>query len=56
VFFKVTEGQVADPTWDERLSKLTKKFGQIKDKAKDWAGKAGDTGSEPVEAPVTPSV
>src|SRR5699024_892658 len=36
VYFKVTEGQQPNPEWDARVSKVTKKFGQIKDKALDW--------------------
>ncbi len=38
VYFKAIEGQVPDPEWDERLSKASGKFRQIKDKASGWAG------------------
>jgi hypothetical protein len=56
VFFKVTEGQVADPVWDERLNKVSKKFGEIKDKARDWAGNSGSgAGPQPADIPATPS-
>lgn len=41
VYFKVTEGQQPNPEWDARLSKVTKKFGQIKDKALDWDREKG---------------
>lgn len=36
VYFKVTEGQEADPEWEARLEKLTGKFGELKTKALDW--------------------
>jgi hypothetical protein len=36
VFFKKIEGQVPDPTWDERLSKLSKKFVDLKNRAFGW--------------------
>lgn len=45
VYFKVTEGQEADPEWEARLEKLTGKFGELKDKALDWhnTNSASDT-------------
>ena len=36
VFFKVTEGQVADPEWEQRLEKLSDQFGELKEKALAW--------------------
>ena len=41
VFFKVTEGQEANPEWDEKLSSVSKKFGEIKTKAVDWDREKG---------------
>lgn len=36
VFFKVTEGQQADPEWEAKLDRLSGKFRQLKEKATDW--------------------
>ena len=36
VYFKVTEGQQPNPEWDDKLSNVSKKFGEIKTKALDW--------------------
>ncbi len=36
VFFKKIEGQVPDPAWDERLSSLSKKFVDLKNRAFGW--------------------
>ncbi|WP_395787255.1 hypothetical protein [Aquimonas sp.] len=33
VFFKVTEGQVPDPTWSNKLESMSDKFKELKDKA-----------------------
>jgi uncharacterized membrane protein len=41
VFAKVTEGQEPDPEWEARLDKVSKKFGEIKQKASDWAAGRG---------------
>ena len=38
VYFKAIEGQVPDAEWDERLSKASGKFRQIKDQAAGWTG------------------
>ena len=38
VYFKAIEGQVPDPTWDDRLSKASGQFRQIKDQAAGWTG------------------
>ncbi len=46
VFFTVTEGQDPDPEWEERLEKLSGKFGELKTKAAAWRG-AGQTGGVP---------
>ena len=36
VFFNVTEGQEANPEWEGKLDKVSKKFSELKDKAADW--------------------
>lgn len=41
VFAKVTAGQEPDPEWEARLDKVSKKFGEIKQKAADWAAGRG---------------
>ncbi len=48
VFAKVTEGQEPDPEWEARLDKVSKKFGEIKRKASDWAAGRGRS-AEPDE-------
>lgn len=40
VFFKVTEGQTANPEWEGRLEKLSGKFRSLREKAMTW-GAAG---------------
>jgi hypothetical protein len=44
VFFRTTAGQTPDPEWDAKLSGVSRKFAQIKDKAAGWAG-GGDATS-----------
>ena len=41
VFFKVTEGQQANPEWEGKLDGVSKKFGEIKTKAADWEREHG---------------
>ena len=41
VFFRTTAGQVPDPEWEARISGVSKKFVELKDKAVQWA--AGGT-------------
>jgi hypothetical protein len=36
VFFKVTEGQIANPEWDAKLASVSGKFGELKTKAREW--------------------
>ncbi len=36
VFFKVTEGQTANPEWEAKLDKLSSKFRELTEKAKTW--------------------
>ncbi len=59
VFFKVTEGQQANPEWEGKLDGASKKFSQFKDKARDWEREQGASktaGSEPPQggAPAAP--
>lgn len=37
VFVRVTEGQMPDPVWDERLTRASARFAEIKERAADWA-------------------
>jgi len=37
-FFKVTDGQEPNPEWATKLDGVSKKFGQLAQKAADWAG------------------
>ncbi len=41
VFFKVTEGQQANPEWEGKLDGVSKKFGELKGKAVDWEREHG---------------
>ncbi|WP_205596468.1 hypothetical protein [Wenzhouxiangella sp. XN201] len=41
VYFKVTEGQEPNPEWDDKLSSVSKKFGEMKTKAMDWDREKG---------------
>jgi hypothetical protein len=47
VFFKVTEGQVANPEWEAKLDGVSSKFSELADKAKSWDKK---------EAPSAPAI
>jgi hypothetical protein len=38
VFFRTTAGQAPDPEWDARISGVSRKFTELKDKAVQWAG------------------
>ncbi|AKS42806.1 hypothetical protein [Wenzhouxiangella marina] len=50
VFFKVTEGQQANPEWEGKLDGMSKKFGELKSKASDWDRSHGST-SKPSDEP-----
>ncbi|MEN1727776.1 MAG: hypothetical protein AAGJ52_04980 [Pseudomonadota bacterium] len=50
VFFKVTEGQQANPEWEGKLDGVSKKFGELKTKAADWEQTQGST-SKPTDEP-----
>lgn len=39
-YFQAIEGQTPDAEWESRLDGVSRKFGQMKDKAAKWAGKA----------------
>jgi len=41
VFFKVTEGQQANPEWEGKLDSASKKFSKFKDNALDWDREKG---------------
>jgi hypothetical protein len=38
VFFRTTAGQRPDPEWDARITGVSRKFSELKDKAVQWAG------------------
>jgi len=38
VFFRTTAGQLPDPEWDARISGVSRKFTELKDKAGQWMG------------------
>lgn len=48
-YFQAIEGQSPDPTWESRLDGVSRKFGQLKDKASSWVGAAPDVSDVPVE-------
>ena len=49
VYFKVTEGQEANPEWEAKLDKVSNKFGKLRDKARDWAGSQGKSDTPAAE-------
>jgi len=51
VFFKVTEGQQANPEWEGKLDGASKKFSQFKDKARDWEREQGASKTADSEPP-----
>jgi len=36
VYFRVIEGQTPDPAWEQRISEVSRKFRDLKDKAANW--------------------
>lgn len=50
VFFKVTEGQTANPDWEAKLDSISSKFGELKARARDY-GRA-----KPSPSPLSASV
>jgi hypothetical protein len=48
VYFRTTAGQRPDPEWDARISGVSKKFTELKDKAGQWmGGRAAPRGMDP---------
>ena len=43
VFFKVTEGQEPNPEWESKLEGVSKKFGELGRKAREWNAQQGST-------------
>jgi len=52
VYFKVTEGQVANPEWEAKLESVSSKFKKLKDKATTWPGDKQDPTARQAPAPV----
>ncbi len=52
VYFQTIEGQQPDPAWEARISSVSKKFNEMKDKAIAWMGSRGQ-GSGPAPLPPT---
>lgn len=46
-YFKVIEGQQPDPVWDQRLTGVSKKFVQLKEKASGWVASHSDVNDAP---------
>jgi hypothetical protein len=38
IYFKVIEGQTANPEWEEKPARISSKFNELKDKAPAWPG------------------
>jgi len=53
VYFRVIEGQQPDPEWDARITAVSRKFAEMKDKAIAWM--AGSAGRSASAAPLPPS-
>lgn len=47
VFFRTIEGQVPDPVWDQRLSEVSRKFRELKERAAQWMGGRSAGGTTP---------
>lgn len=53
-FFKVTEGQEANPEWESKLDGVSNKFGELKTKALNWKKPEPQTGTDtPAENPAS---
>lgn len=50
VFFKVTEGQTPNPEWESKLEGVSKKFGEMGRKAREW--RSDQPAAQDAEAPV----
>ena len=57
VYFKTIEGQQPDPAWDARISEVSRKFAEMKEKAAAWATRppspTSTSGSGPAALPPT---
>ena len=51
VYFKVTEGQVANPDWEAKLDRVSARFSKLAGKARDWKG---PDSPQPAPVPVAP--
>ncbi len=48
-YFKIIEGQQPNPEWDEKLTGLSERFRELKDKAASWVGGATPQGTPKIE-------
>jgi hypothetical protein len=46
VFFRVTAGQTPDPAWENRISGVSRKFNELKQRAIQWMGGSSAAGGE----------
>ena len=44
VYFRTTAGQTPDPEWDSRISGVSRKFNELKERAVQWMGGRGASG------------
>ncbi len=49
VYFKVTEGQVANPEWEEKLARVSSKFSELEEKAASWPGMEQGRAAGPID-------
>ena len=52
VYFKLTEGQTANPEWEEKLARVSSKFSELKDKAAAWPGAKQGQAKQKAAGPV----
>ena len=52
VYFKVTEGQVANPEWEEKLARVSSKFSELAKKAAAWPGAKQKPSAQQAAGPV----
>ncbi len=45
VFFRTTAGQTPDPEWDSRISGVSRRFNELKERAVHWVGGRGAAGN-----------
>lgn len=46
VFFRVTAGQTPDPEWEDRISGVSRKFNELKQRAIQWVGGSSASGGQ----------